>query len=269
MTPTTSIYIPRMSRFWTEERIREIMTDPKIGFIGFVSHVDFTPINKKPGFGEDIDKVVMSAFIHFSNLSDYEEDYYSNYLNEKFWSAIINGGSYKLQVSPSEYWICLKNKNPIQRTLMNIHQVVENGRHVENLVQEQAKKIEELERKLDGVHQVVYQLLGGLYCQHSQTDILQHHIRVLFCKEDENPMCNNSQWGIWPTTRQGDECERRIEALENALKENEDQDSQLLMRKYHRVEIDDDSTINSELIGEHIIEMEDYETPDYRWRHQK
>jgi hypothetical protein len=33
---------------------------------------------------------------------------------------------------------------------MNIHQVVENGRYLENLLQEQAKKIEELERKLEG-----------------------------------------------------------------------------------------------------------------------
>lgn len=263
-----SIYIPRMSTCHTVASIHHYMSYISVGDI---DRIDFTPINKKPGFGEDVDSVVKSAFIHFSNpVTEVGTQ------GEKFWTKILSGESYKIQVSQNEYWICLKNKNPIKHTMMNIHQVVENGRYLENLVQEQAEKIHLLERKLDGVHQVLYQLLGGIYCQRNQADMIKLHHAVLHGEKFIDDICNNSKWSIWPTTRQGDECERRIEELEKICARldtnlhDEDQDSQLLRRKYHKVEMDDDdSTINSELIGEHIIEMEDYETPDYRWRHQK
>ena len=37
--------------------------------IGTVTRVDFTPINKQPGFGKEGDIVVKSAFVHFSDPS--------------------------------------------------------------------------------------------------------------------------------------------------------------------------------------------------------
>ena len=266
MNSEFSIYIPRMSTLHSVETIVAIFNSYGIGII---DRVDFTPINKKPGFGENVDFVVKSAFVHFSYPRTV-----SGSQGEIFWKTISSGEPYKIQVYENEYWICLKNKKPIQRTLMNIHQVVENGRHLENMVQEQAKKIEELERKLNGMQEVVYQLVGGLFCHRTQENILKLHKDILFdgsgsgkYHEDDN------KWRNFPTTRQGDECERRIEALENALLRNqqEDQDTELLHRKYHKMEIDDESTINSELIGENIIDSPDYyyETPDYRWRHQK
>jgi hypothetical protein len=135
----TSIYIPRMSVDHTEESILFYMSMYQIGS---VSHVDFTQINKKPGFGENVDQVVKSAFVHFRTFMR----------NTNFWETIANEQPYKLQVNPNEYWLCLKNKNPIQRTMMNIHQVVENSRHLEGLIEAQAIKIEELERKLEGTN---------------------------------------------------------------------------------------------------------------------
>ena len=158
MSISTSVYIPRMSVDHTEQFIIHIM---KFYRIGEVSHVDFTPINKKPGFDENVDQVVKSAFVHFwdpqfctDKLYHFQDD--NDFKNYTFWQTIESGKSYKLHVSETEYWLCLKNKNPIQRTMMNIHQVVENGRHLEGLIEaqakileEQAKKIEELERKLE------------------------------------------------------------------------------------------------------------------------
>ena len=64
MNSPVSIYIPRMSTKWNDEGIKRMMT---LFLIGTVSHVDFTPINKKPGFGENVDFEVMSAFVHFSD----------------------------------------------------------------------------------------------------------------------------------------------------------------------------------------------------------
>ena len=154
----TSIYIPRMSVNHTEDTIRKIMHEFRIGT---VSHVDFIPINKKPGFVEKFDQVMMSAFVYFSDpwlssaddMYDFKNEKYNG--NIQFWNGIAAGDARQLRISPKEYWICLKNKKPVQRTIMNIHQVVENGRYLENLVQEQAKKIEELERKLECILKTV------------------------------------------------------------------------------------------------------------------
>jgi hypothetical protein len=87
----------------------------------------------------------MSAFIHFSS---------TYYLFEN----IKNGTVWRIPINDNEYWICLLNRNPVPRTYMNIHQVVENGRYLENLIQEQSKmiseqayKIKELEKKMEAL----------------------------------------------------------------------------------------------------------------------
>jgi TolA-binding protein len=60
---------------------------------------------------------------------------------------------------------------------MNIHQVVENSRHLENLVEEQKNKIQELEKKMDNMNEVIRQFVGGLYCQRTQQGILENFLR--------------------------------------------------------------------------------------------
>ena len=228
MSIYSSIYIPRVDSEHTEESITYYMAHYNIGT---VSHIDFTPINKKPGFKENVKEVVKSAFVHFSDPWFCSDKLYyfqsRTYMgNTKFWETIASGIGYKLQVSDNEYWLCFKNKNPVQRTMMNIHQVVENGRHLEGLIeaqaktiQEQAEKIEALERKLEGTHNVVYQLLGGLFHQRHQNGILSTHLDNLFCRKlGEYRNHDGSKWDIWPTTRQGDECEKKISELEEKLK---------------------------------------------------
>jgi hypothetical protein len=156
----TSIYIPRISVNHTEDTIRKVMEYYRIGT---VRHVDFIPINKKPGFVENFDQVIMSAFVYFSDpwlssaddMYSFKNETYNGQGHIEFWDTIACDQSYILHLNEKEYWICLKNKKPVQRTMMNIHQVVENGRYLENLVQEQAKKIEELERKLEYIQNIV------------------------------------------------------------------------------------------------------------------
>ena len=178
MSIYSSIYIPRISIDHNEESIAYYISQFQIGT---VSHIDFTPINKQPGFSENVDQVAKSAFIHFSNprFCFDKGKHETDLENSKFWKTIAAGQPYKLQVSRNEYWLCLKNKNPIQRTMMNIHQVVENGRYLEELIEAQAKiikmqseKIEEIDKKLDATYIIVYQLLGGHCCQVAPSEIL-------------------------------------------------------------------------------------------------
>jgi hypothetical protein len=215
-----------MSTCHTEKSIKNIMSAFRIGT---VQRVDFTPINKKPGFGEIVDDVVMSAFVHFSDPLLGDDNCY-NYMSDSylghndFWDDISDNQPYRLQISRTEYWICLRNKNPVQYTMMNIHQVVENSRHLENLVEKQNEEIKNLresietqENKFEGLHQVVYQLIGGLYNQSTQSGVIDVHLNNIGLPGASNT--NTSKWGIWPTTRQGDECERRLRELEHDIRD--------------------------------------------------
>lgn len=143
MNSNASIYIPRIRSTHTEASITYIIRRFNIGR---VFRVDFTHINKKPGF-QEIDGLFMSVFIHFS-------DSFKN-INIQFWEDIFAGRPHKLEISNQEFWICLKNKNPVQFTRMNIHQVVENARHLENVVFEQQKLIEELKNKMENQMKII------------------------------------------------------------------------------------------------------------------
>ena len=273
MNYTSSIYIPRMFAKHDLADVKRIMS---IFRIGVVSRVDFIPINKKPGFIEEVDSYVKSAFVHFHDTTPkYPESPVFEY-NETFWEFIDIGKSPQIQVSENEYWICSKNNKPVQNTFMNIHQVVENCRHLEKLVQEQAKTIEQQEKtieqlseKIDGVHDVVYQLLGGLFNQGTQKGILRDHFSNLSFNSVDLKGENTSKWTMWPTTRQGDDCEQRIAALEDdcqqriaalekimSVVDQEQQDSELLLRKHNNCKsCDDDDSCEQERLIERQIEL--------------
>jgi len=99
-----------------------------------------------------------------------------------------------------------------------------------------------------------------LFCQRTQQGILENFLRVLdgdgFSSEPLPEDTHN--WSHWPTTRQGDECEKRIENLECGMNklfqfENprharitpifnyEEQDDYLLMRKHENSHMDCDN----------------------------
>ena len=190
MNSEYSIYIPRVSSCHTMESIQHILNFIPVGNI---NRVDFIPINKKSGFRKKVVSEVKSAFIYFShhNIEVGSE-------GENFWRKILSGESYKIQVYINEYWICLKNKNPIRSKIMNIHQVVKNSRHLEGLlvsqqkiIQDQEERINHLDRKIENMDSVIQHLISGLYCQETQ----------LQC----------------PTTRQSEASEKRIKELEEKL----------------------------------------------------
>lgn len=227
--------------------------------IGIVSYVDFTPINKRPGFGEDVDSVVKSAFVHFSDpyyaeiggSYGYHFRYRTTNRNTDFWDKINSDQSYKLQLESREYWICLKNKKPVQRTLMNIHQVVENGRYLENLITEQGEEIKNLKETIEkqreiisGLHNAVYQLLGGLYCQRTQGGILNAQLETIGFGSDGYNEDDTHPSGIWPTTRQGDQHEKRLGKIEDFLTHNL---HTAVRFSEHNIEEDDSSQQDSDL----------------------
>ena len=202
--PIPCIYIPRVSAFVDENTIKEEFYE-----VGSISRVDFIPLGKKPGFDENIAGKFKSAFVHFRSF------YEHGIIDE-----INTNGSFKFYTSNlhGEYWFLIKAVNPIQDTMMNNAQIVENCRVLEKKVEEQSATIKAMEEKLNGLHSLVHQFVGGLFHGEKQTAIQETYLSVLFpdIKFDQKPVDADT---IWPTTMQGYENEKRIEALEKGLQE--------------------------------------------------
>ena len=242
MNSNISFYIPCISAAMTAGDVINAFRD-----MGIVSRVDFTPIGKQQWlFEEKVDKFVKSAFVHFSTI--FEKGARIN-----IW--IRGGETYKFYpfMDTNEYWLIKPTNRVIKDTMMNSAQIVEKCRFLEIKVREQEAKLEEqsakleeqaakleeqaakleeqaakleqmatIENNLERVQFVVNQLIGGLFCQKSQERIIYTHQNILF----DHSLCeygmklqDTHRWTHFPTTRQGDECERRIEALEKKFQE--------------------------------------------------
>jgi Asp-tRNA(Asn)/Glu-tRNA(Gln) amidotransferase C subunit len=141
MTSIISIYIPRMSLFIKEDMIKAEFNK----FIGEVLRVDFTSIDKKPGFKENFNTTFKSAFIHLTII-------YNTTLVKTILNSLNNGLGYKFYPQCNkEYWILLKVKNPIIQTWMNNSQIVENCRYLESKLEIQEETIKYLQEKLEKV----------------------------------------------------------------------------------------------------------------------
>jgi len=77
------------------------------------------------------------------------------------------------------------------------------------------KVVAQEKKKQHKIQEVVYQLLGGMFNQETQSKVLKHHVNLLMgnemvgsCSLDEN---------IMPTTRQGDENTREIANLSQVV----------------------------------------------------
>jgi hypothetical protein len=199
-----SIYIPRVYNTHTEQSIKQIFYN---NWFGEVSRVDFTPLTNQTD--ESSPSIMKSAFVHFNLFYNFDKDGWQLPDISNILEKIENGESYKFQVSNTEYWFLLKNKNPVPTTELNIHQIAENLRLLEEKVAEQNKTIEN--QKL-----VITQLLGGLYNHSTQNEKLEFDLSILNGKEYINDN-KNIQDNFWPTTRQGDEHEDKIRDLENKV----------------------------------------------------
>jgi len=217
----SSIYIPLVG----SEVTGDILANCLGSLEHYITRIDFTPIKSSSLFDETVEDYV-SAFVHF------EQSVESTAMMQDIRYCKEQGKPYKhYPFNNYKFWLLLPNKQPIQQTRMNTSQIVENCRLLEKQVADQAAKIEDqaakieaLTKNLEGVQDVIYQLLGGVYNQHTQAHIINDHMKVLYPgiypgkhHDMETDPELKSKWNIWPTTRQGDQNEARIQFLERAL----------------------------------------------------
>jgi hypothetical protein len=132
---SVSFFIPRMLAEYDETRVKGIFAS--VICVGVVSRVDFVPIEGEPRF--------LKAFVHMEQI--YNTPATSHIMSEAF------DGNRGVRVYPgmfhqNEYWVLLKNKTPVAETKLNIHQVAENARILQSVVEAQANEIKALREQL-------------------------------------------------------------------------------------------------------------------------
>lgn len=137
MSKQISFYIPRVYGDYTADDIKHTF---RLLWVGEVRRVD---INKT------CDEYV-SAFVHMDYM--YDTEYSWNIIN----TTDKLDGCFRLNVDIDHYWLLLKNKRPVQDTHLNIHQLAENTRIMEN-------KIKTCEEKMERMETVIHKLLITLY----------------------------------------------------------------------------------------------------------
>jgi hypothetical protein len=92
---------------------------------------------------------------------------------------------------------------------------------LEEKIEVQENQIKKLEETIEGLKNVTTQLIGGLFNQWNQEKVIYSHMNELGLNninDSGNQKINSSKWDIWPTTRQGDENENKINNLDKQMK---------------------------------------------------
>lgn len=144
-----SFYIPRM---YTNYTVEDVIYMFRLLYIGDVRRVDFIQLESN-----DLSNPMnnyQSAFIHMECF------YYTHVADAIQETVFTHDDHYKVWVGHDEYWWLMKNINPVSDTNLNIHQVVENARILENKVLEQADTIKHQSEQIDRLQRVVEQFVG-------------------------------------------------------------------------------------------------------------
>ena len=167
MADLNCIYIPRIPTHVLAETIAQVL---EWHGVGRVSRVDFVPITKRPGYGEGVDTVVRSAFVHLSVC-------YVNHLTTEIIQRSEEGEGPRIHYPhhSRDYWILLKANNPIPETTMTTSQIVHNCHLLEERVEAQEQTIRQLQETLARVCQLVSaQREPEFYCEDQQGKLHRH-----------------------------------------------------------------------------------------------
>ena len=131
MSAQLSFYIPRMDIHYNTELVSAVFDR---FYIGQVYRVDFVEI---PG-----DSKFQSAFVHMEIVYDVPS---TDTIIDK---VFVQNKPFKIRpdvFGGGTKWTLLKNKNPITETRLNIHQIVEKTKKLEDQVREHEERIYKLE----------------------------------------------------------------------------------------------------------------------------
>ena len=153
---TISFYIPRISKQYSAEDIGNIFA---LNLVGSISRIDFAPITPIPqGKRESAESVAnnfQKAFIHMNCLFVTETG------TSIYNTVVMNDNSFRFfPTTAPEYWIILNNNMAVPFTNLNIHQIAENHRILEETAVTQAEQLEVQRNQIEQLQAAVAKLLG-------------------------------------------------------------------------------------------------------------
>jgi hypothetical protein len=217
-----SIYIPLLNSKVTEEAIQSEMEK----FIGKIDRVVITDVFKR-STNNYHSEYMRSAYIYFDPHAP--QEMYVEHIKE--WWKRNEPYCYKNFAQQNYIHIYDNTLSAVEVRRRNSSAVQLNEYPLQKFIELQQQQIETLEKKVKASQDVLYDFIGGLYCQRTQGEEIEKLIANLCDRppidvtenddeesEQPKPEKQTSKWSFWPTTRQGDECEREIEALKEEIK---------------------------------------------------
>jgi hypothetical protein len=138
-----SVFIPTISKLHTEERIAYYFA---LNCVGKVERVDFVEFQNDEEDRACDAKGFQQAFVHFSPQQKTHEimEAIEQKGSYRFypWEKSLKVCSFKEQ---NQYWILLKNKNPVPKTELNVNQLAHNMK----LMEERSAQLEERSAQME------------------------------------------------------------------------------------------------------------------------
>jgi hypothetical protein len=109
------------------------------------------------------------------------------------------------------------SSNSLNSFLSDMREMREQLQLMERFIAIQAEKIEKQAEKIENNNRVIYSLVNGLFNHSNQSKTIAEYTEMVFGESSEEEkeqyadLCNDNKWGNYPTTRQGDDHEKRIE----------------------------------------------------------
>jgi hypothetical protein len=246
-----SIYIPRVANYYSRGDIELYMK-----LFGQVARIDLIYLGQQPGFIHEEATTFNSAFIHFSNMN-MEKDHVRVLID-----TLEQGKSCKWPVTGNQYWVLLKTQNPVPSTLMNIEQVTDNCRYLEqkiqvltakNMVNEERieyqngkilsqsedikmllETVREQSNTIERLQDTVYKVIGKVFNKETEMDQIYGSINMMY---HGNPLNT-----IWAIDKEDDGSDNYVERhAQKLLQEN----MKLYQENNYDNDNDDSLTISS------------------------
>jgi len=145
-TTPFSIYVP-INRYNTG------ILSSIFGVVGMIERVDLLPNGIQKCFERPLATTRHTkAFIHFKYL-------YNNKLSNDIFTTLERGEAYHWYYQSNQYFILLKNRNPVPSTILNIHQVVDNCRLIDEEVSELYMTVDSQRLEIDRLKDTVAELV--------------------------------------------------------------------------------------------------------------
>ena len=136
-TQMCSVFIPTISKAHTQEIIANYFA---LNSVGKVERVDFVEFQNDEDRACD-PKRFQQAFVHFT----------PDQKTHEIMEAIEQKGSYRFYPfkEQNQYWILLKNKNPVPKTELNVNQLAHNQKLMEEREALMVEKMEKMFQKME------------------------------------------------------------------------------------------------------------------------